>query len=1150
MTKLFYRLLFLFAFQIISFNTNAQSLKTEFSNPPESARPWVYWFWSNGNLSKKGITADLEAMKRVGIGGVLIFEVDKGVPIGPYDFGGEKWRELFKFMVQEADRLGLKVNMNNSAGWTGSGGPWMPVEKSMQKIVWTETVVQGSKKLETKLQQPEAVNGYYEDLMTLAFPTPEGDDMRMSQYQPEIKISSDNVKVEGKKLIDRDEKSHIELTKPTPKQPYSIDIVFEKPFTSRFLTIRVLRDRWTMSGTLQVSSDGENYKTIKEIHGEAPTISTEFNEQTARWYRILLKDVPESERPMDKISISEVDLSNTRLNGIEQKAMFVSHPNLKKDSNIIEISTEFQPLQAKYAVPANQVLNISEKMNSDGTLSWDKPEGKWTIFRIGHTTTGRINFTGPKSGVGYECDKLSKDASTTFFNGFIAKLAKESKDLAGDAFVPTHIDSWEIGSQNWTPGFFQEFKKRRGYDPLPYIPAIMGIIINNTETTERFLWDFRKTISDLMLENYVGNISDLAHQNGLKLSVEAYNKSLTNELTYAGRADEPMGEFWAWNKKYEFDFSCTEMASAAHVYGKKIVGAEAFTSGRDEAWLSHPGSIKELGDWALCAGINRFVFHRYAMQPYLNISPGVSMGPFGMHYERTQTWWEQSIAWHQYLARCQYLLQQGLFVADLCYVSPELTPLTWKSPYKRDDATYKFDGCPAEVVLTRMSVKDGLIVLPDGMNYKVLVMPETEIMTPQLLKKFKELAEAGATVIGTPPKKALGLSNYPQNDLEVQKIAAELWGNCDGVNIKENKIGKGRIIYGKIPEEVLAEMEIEKDFSSEEYLRFIHRNIDGTQVYFIANPEKKPVTTICTFRVKGMQPQLWDPMTGKTEKAGQFEEVNGMIKMPISLEAEGSVFIVFESENKSSESIKKLSLNGEETITNIAQNDKNEYELTLSKPGEYSVTRSDERKYSFEVEKIPEPLELKGSWDVYFIDGMGAPEKTIFPELISWPKHPNENIKYYSGHAIYKKNISLSKEMMENNKLLLDLGNVAIMAEVKINGKDLGILWKRPYTIDITNAVKMGTNTIEIKVVNLWINRLIGDEQLPEDSNRKANGSLHEWPQWVLEGKTSPTNRNSFTTWQLWEKDSPLLESGLLGPVRLFFEKQVTLDDNSVSIKK
>lgn len=1115
--------------------SNLSSLKKEFMTPPDSARPWVYWFWVNGNLTRQGITADLEAMKRVGIGGVIIMEVDKGEPKGAYAFGSPEWRELFAFMLDESSRLGLKVKMNNDGGWCGSGGPWVPVDKSMQKLVWSETMVHGSKRIEEKLPQPQAVENYYRDIVALAFPTPEADERNISDYHPEMISSTKPVPFNGKKLMDQDIRSQVLFPRPVPAAPQYLDLIFEKPFGANGVTIHLAGKNWVLAGVLQVSDNGIDFKDVKSFKGDAPTIAFEFTEQKAARYRFRFNHATKPGTPMENIGVCEIEMWRHKINNLDQKAMFA--PPI----NTVFMSAEYPAINPGFTVKTNQVLNVTDKMKSDGTIVWDVPEGKWTILRIGHTTTGKTNHTSPQAGVGFECDRLSKDASTLHFNNLIGKLADESKNKVGKSFVSMHIDSWESGSQNWTPDFIAEFTKRRGYDPTQYLPVMTGQIIGDLEISQRFLWDVRATISGLMLENYTENMRDLAHQKGLKLSVEGYRRCLTDEITYGGRADEPMAEFWAW-PRYNFDYSCTQMASSAHVYGKKIIGAEAFTSGGGEAWLSHPANIKELGDWAFCEGINQFVIHRYAMQPYENIKPGMGMSATGLHYERTQTWWEQSVAWHQYLSRCQYLLQQGLFVADICFLTPEFLPQQWYSPYERDSAKYRFDGCPPEVVLTRMTVKDGMIMLPDGMNYKILVMPETETMSPKLLRKIKDLVAAGATLVGAPPKKALGLSNYPQNDKEIKELAAELWGECDGISVKENRYGKGRVIDGKTPEAVLAEMKVQRDFISGEYLRFIHKKIDGTEVYFIANPKDSLVNTTCQFRVQGMQPEIWNPMTGEIVKAAQYEAGDGFVKMPLSLEATGSVFVVFHPENKVKTSVKNLLLNGKATNVNITQNDNGGFEMNVGEAGEYELIRSDGQRHTFKVKRITPPVVLSGPWDVHFIDGMGAPAETTLNELISWPEHANKNIQYYSGTAIYNKIIAISKEMIARNKRLkLDLRKAAVMAEVRINGQDLGILWKSPYCIDITDAVKAGENTVEIKVVNLWINRMIGDEQAPDPSELTEAGNLKSWPQWVLDGKPNPTGRHTFTTWKLWKKDAPLVESGLLGPVRIISEEHVTI---------
>ena len=639
-------------------------LERGFRQPPASARPWVYWFPLDGNITSNGITADLEALARVGVGGVLYMETDQGAPKGPAPFAGPLWRNLFKHACAEAARLGLEVNMNNDAGWCGSGGPWITPDLSMQRVVWTETEVEGPRRFEEVLAAPEAVRDFYRDIAVLAFPA---------------------------------------------------------------------------------TSGGVRIPNIRAKASSAPS-------QTS----------------------------------IDMRAAW---PGVPADS----------------VVPRDRIRDLTSLMSGDGRLAWDVPAGRWIVLRLGHTTTGKDNHPAPSEGRGLECDKLSKAAAEAHFNGLMGRLIADVGPLAGRTLVATHIDSWEVGSQNWTPRMREEFKQRRGYDLLPFLVAMTGRVVDSMEISERGLWDLRQTTSELLLENYAGHFRTLAHRHGMRLSIEAYHTCPVDEMAYAGRCDEPMGEFWSWGK-YGAAFSCTEMASAGHVYGKRIIGAEAFTANSDERWLGHPGNVKDLGDWAFCEGINRFVFHRYALQPWTDVRPGMSMGPWGLHYERTQTWWEMSKAWHAYLARCQFMLQQGRFVADLCLLSPEGSPQTLHGqkafrsrgggPLERPG--HNFDTCPPEVVMTRMKIANGRLTLPDGMNYRALVLPRTDTMTAALLGRIRDLVRDGATVIGPRPVKSPSLADLPEGDAAVARLARELWGEREApADLTARPVGRGRVVWGR-----------------------------------------------------------------------------------------------------------------------------------------------------------------------------------------------------------------------------------------------------------------------------------------------------------------------------------------------------------------
>ena len=1166
----------------LSTPARADVWERDFRQPPPEARPWVYWFWLNGNITSNGITADLEAMKRVGIGGALIMEVDQGAPVGPVDFMGQRWRRLFQHVQAEARRLGLEVNMNNDAGWNGSGGPWIKPEQSMQEIVWSETEVVGPQRFEGKLAQPEATAGFYRDIAVLACP----------------------------------------------------------------------------------------------------------------------------------------GVGDYRIPNIESKAAF------QKRSNRKPAKVDLAP---DGIIPPGMLTNLTARMDTSGQLVWAVPDGHWTILRFGHTSTGSENAPAPNTGRGLECDKLSKEGIEANFAGMMAKLAADTGRKPGrtkGGLVATHIDSWENGTQNWTEKMRAEFQQRRGYDLLAFLPVMTGRVVGSLEISERFLWDLRQTISELVIENYAGRMRDLAHAHGLRFTVEAYG-SPCDAIPYGGQSDEPMGEFWTPNGALE---TCRGMASAGHVYGKRIIGAEAFTSADHERWLEHPAILKSHGDRAFCEGINRFVVHRYAMQPWTDgRQPGMTMGPWGQHYERTQTWWEWTPAWHQYLARCQHLLRQGLFVADICYVQPEAPPQGFGDHERHG---YDWDECSAEVVRTRMSVKDGRIVLPDGMNYRVLVLPWSRTMTPGLLRKVSELVQSGATVLGPKPSASPSLSGFPHGDEEVTRLAAELWGNADGTSVKEHRLGKGRVVWSDSPAKVLAELGVPADFTAGQPLRYIHRSASAAEIYFVANLQPFEFTTTCVFRVAGREPELWWPDSGRPERAAMWEEKGGLTRVVVPFAPGGSVFVVFRERARRSDAVVLVKHNGKEILSTapappmkvlvrqalygvlndaartrdvtakvqrkadagefnfpaqmmaegddpapgtektltvqyeiegrpfnvkaqdpitihlrreavnvtvakarygvlddpkrtrdmrekvqrlldsgessfkvalMAEGDdpaflvvktleleytrdgqrlrltgtdpesidlspaaaprkppatarrdaKGRVFLEAGEPGEYELVTASGKAQGVSIKSMPPPIEISGPWQVRFAPGQGAPAEVTLENLISWSAHREAAVKFFSGEATYTKTFTLARESLaRGNRLYLDLGKVAVMAEVKLNGKSLGTMWKPPFMVDITEVAKAGANKLAVRVVNLWPNRMIGDEQLSEDSERNDNGTLKQWPPWLLDGKPSPAGRFTFTSWRLWKKDEPLLESGLIGPVTLRVAPTIRLNKTNDSISK
>ena len=1044
----------------------AGSLAANFQQPPADARPWVYWFWNNGNVTSNGITADLEAMQRVGIGGVLIMDVLErfAPPRGTAEFMNAEWQNLFEFAVQEAGRLGLEINMANGPGWCGSSGPWITPALSMQKLVSTNLTVTG----------------------------------------------------------------------PT-----------------------------NFSAVLPVAQFG---------FGKV-------------WH--------------DGFSSS------------------VKYPDYYEDIAVLA-----WPVSANGVIPASAVVNLTAQLGADGKLNWNVPPGTWQIQRIGHTTTGSSTRPPVAGGNGLECDKLGAAGMDAHFAGMMAKLIKTAGPLAGKALTATHIDSWEVGSQNWTANLREEFKKRRGYDPVPWLTCLTDVTrekvkdkatthfahtLDDAATAARFRWDFDQTIAELLAENYSGRLAQLAHAHGLRYTLEGYDLPFGDEYTYTARADEPMTEFWTmgWSGRTT-QSKAEEMASVAHVYGHAIVGAESFTSGDKEEWKLTPADIKSLGDYEFAQGVNRFVFHRYAHQPYLDRAPGATMGPWGLHYERTQTWWELSGGWHEYLARCQYLLRQGTFVADLLYLRPEVPNQTYLTANPPPPAGYRFDEISAEALQQRVSVQDGKLVLPDGMSYRVLVLPPVKTMTPALLSKIKDLTRAGATVVANAarPQASPSLQDFPRCDDTVTQLGGELWGNCDGKTVTENKAGQGKFIWGRPLEKVLAALSAPADFAANLHLNWIHRHADGTEIYFVANPAGTAVEARCTFRVQGLRPEWWNPETGETTLLSAYQATEAGITVPLRFGPSGSGFVVFRQPVQGFDSVVRLLRNGQPLLETEPKQDglkilsasygvpgdaartrdvrdqvqalvnqgkttfqvgdlaesgdpaygtvktltvayyaagktfkatgKDPEPITLSaqvsalerpaeilcdpagnlrlaarEPGSYEWITASGQTNRAEVTEVPPPLAINGPWELVFPPKWGAPESVMLTNLVSWSDSADTGVKYFSGTATYRTSFDFSNQNKQNTKLFLALGEVRVMARVKVNGQDCGIAWMPPFRVDITGAVRAGANRLEIQVANLWPNRMIGDAAQPV------------------------AKRFTWSSWEPFKPDTSLLPSGLFGPVQI-----------------
>jgi hypothetical protein len=764
-------------------------------------------------------------------------------------------------------------------------------------------------------------------------------------------------------------------------------------------------------------------------------------------------------------------------------------------------------------------VDITDRLDASGRLTWDVPPGMYRILRIGHTSTGQHADYFRPEGAGLLADHMNPQAVEVNFRTML-------KELFGAGPLPPslkyiHCDSYEIYGSDWTPGLLDEFRRRRGYDPTPFLPTLDGGNVKSRAVTARFRADLDRTRADCFAEYHYQRLYDLAHSMGLKFHSESAGPRVIalDALEALGRNDYPMGEFWLEADTHrvtpEERFYVKMTATAAHVYGKRYAAMEAFTNvGRH--WEEDPWSLKPSGDQAFLEGANLLYIHTFTHSPEKFGKPGIEYFA-GSHINPNITWWEQSRAWFDYLARCQMLLSEGLFVADVLYFYGDQVPAYVQSKHVDPSlgAGYDYDVTNGEVIRTRMSVKDGRIALPDGMSYRVLVMPEGKPVAPETLRKIEELVKAGATVVGPPPTQAPGLANYQARDEEVKAIARRIWGAADVRKVTENRYGRGRAIWGPTLREVLLASGIGPDFTYTNgapgaLLDAIHRRTDDSDIYFVVNKRDRWENVNCAFRSSGRALELWDPSTGARRAQLLFRAEHGRTVIPMRLAPLESVFVVFRGAPPSNHAVELARQGGVASGAELVAAPRGGMRLRAWESGSYTLRDAAGRTTSVTVTAPPPAYTIESGWRVRFAPGWGAPESAVFPKLVSWTERAEDGIKYFSGAATYETVFDAPRNLLtEGRHLELDLGAVANLAEVRLNGRDLGVVWKPPFQVDVTGLVQAAGNRLEVKVVNLWVNRMIGDEKLPE-ARRYTHANMHK-----------------FTA------SSPLRASGLLGPVRL-----------------
>ena len=1050
-----------------------EKFESGFVTPADSMQVSVYWYWISDNISREGVIKDLYSMKAAGINRAFIGNIGlSDVPYGKVKMLSEEWWSILHEALKTATKLNIEIGIFNSPGWSQSGGPWIKAEEAMRYLAASELHVKGPQKLSKKLDKPIDI---FQDVRVIAYPLPKDDQLVLnSQYG---KITSSPGVSNLASLTDGNKKTGI--TFPVGDE-FILDFQTEKPFTARSLSIRPTEKPMLVMATFQVREIDGTYRNLSEfqINRSNPALNVGFDPYApvvvsfpatrSTGFRLIIKNTKPG------CGLAEVTLAAApRVERFSEKTLAKMHPTPLPYWRDYQWAKQSEPNDKATVIDASKVLDITKFLTTDGTLKWDVPEGEWVILRTGMTPTGTVNGPASPEATGYEADKMSKKHIEKHFYAFMGEILKRIPEADRKCFKVVVQDSYETGGQNFTDGFLTAFKLKFGYDPIPYLPVYHGYVVNSEEESDRFLWDLRRIIADKVAYDYVGGLRDISHKFGLSTWLECYGHwGFPSEfLMYGGQSDEIGGEFWSEGELGDIENRAA--TSCGHIYGKTKISAESNTCG-GRAFSRYPATIKQRGDRFFAEGINNTLLHVYISQPYEDKNPGMNAG-FGNEFNRKNTWFSQIDVYTQYLKRTNYMLQQGLNVADVAYFIGEDTPKMTGVTDPSLPVGYQFDYMNAEVIEKYMTVKDGLITLPHGTQYRILVLPKLETMRPELLAKIKQLVNDGAVVMGPAPTKSPSLQNQPAADNQVRLMASDIWGEVNGVTIKSRKYGKGLIINGLTMDEAFSlikcvpDCKLPKDHS----IHFGHRTHGESEIYFISNQTAEPQIITPEFRVKGLQPELWEATTGNIRTLPAFVQQDNTTSVPLTLEPYESVFVVFRK------SAGKASVNGI----------KSNYPASLLL------------------------ADIKGPWTVNFNALQRGPlEPVIYETLQDWTASQDDLIKYYSGTAFYTCKFNLDK-LPAGERIMINLGSVTAMAKVTLNGAYVGGLWTAPYTLDITNQVKTGVNILKIEVVNTWVNRLIGDSKQP----------LEKQLTWCPVNPYTPSNT--------------LQPSGLIGPVKVLSVK-------------
>lgn len=1055
---------------LVPFTGNGQdknALEAGFMNPAEKVQTSVYWYWISGNISEEGVKKDLYSMKEAGINRAFIGNIGlEGIhtPYKTVPFYSEEWWKILHAALKTATELGIEIGIFNSPGWSQSGGPWVKPEQAMRYLASVKAEVSGGKQVEVVLAKPDKD---FQDVRVIAFPSVEKKATRLSAAN--AKVTSAMSLQNLNHLVDGNKETVMLFTEKSEK-PVAIDFRTDQPFTLRSLQIFPARQPIQTNARLLVKENG-GYRMLSEFKIDRfnANLNVGFDP-----YAPVVISVPET-----TASEFRLELANTASGMGLGEVEFLSLPAVERypEKTLAKMFQTPLPYWHEYqwsvqpevgdpslVIDPGKVLDISAFLQGD-RLIWKAPAGEWTILRTGMLPTGVTNSPADPEATGLEIDKMSRKHVEAHFEAFMGEIYRRIPAEDRACWKVVVQDSYETGGQNFTDDFLSEFQARYGYDPLPFLPAYEGYVVGSEDRSDRFLWDLRRLIADKVAYDYVGGLREVCHKYGLTTWLENYGHwGFPGEfLQYGGQSDEIGGEFWSFGDLGNIENRAA--SSCGHIYGKQKISAESFTSG-GTPFSCYPAMMKQRGDRFFTEGINNTLLHVYISQPSEEREPGMNAW-FSSEFNRLNTWYPQMDLFTSYLKRVNYMLQQGLNIADVAYFIGEDAPKMTGIVDPELPKGYQFDYINAEVIERDLFVKDGLLTLPHGTQYRILVLPKLETMRPELLDKIKKLIEDGAVVLGPAPKRSPSGESFPTADRQVEKLAGELWSGLDGRSVKAVKRGKGELLFGMTMEEALKYIGCVPDcgLPADAPVLYGHRSAGDADIYFISNQKDEMIEIRPEFRIRSRQPELWDATTGRIRTLPAYEETAAGTVVPLKLYPYESAFVVF----------RRPATKAEGTG------------LQLNYPVLQTLVR------------------LDAPWKVSFEEKRRGPASQTFARLEDISKNENPDIRYYSGTIWYETEFKLKKK--PEGELYLNLNDVGVMAKVKINGQYAGGVWTAPYRVNVTDLVRKGKNKVEIEVVTTWMNRLIGDSGLPE------------------------SERKTWTPCNSWKPTDTLQKSGLVGPV-------------------